>query len=119
MNERNSRHSFDPAAFEQLLGSEDPALLAPLFERALSSLSEFAGNRSIQMSSLEFDAHKLKNTTLQLGLEQLTHILEAIETAAKNNREERCQALMRIFNSEYDLVSECLEQYAEQLRSKL
>lgn len=112
------RHTaFDPDSLARLLGSEDSALLSPLFERAVAALSAFLESDSIDPSLLEFEAHKLKTTCNQIGLHRLSNIFESLEQSAKTQDGPRSDALLRILRSEYLLVKKELERHASSLAS--
>ena len=117
MTEHEEGVEYDPRAFRTLLGSTDATLLSPLFERAASALKVFIQEGPQPDSSIEFDAHKLKTTCLQLGLPRLSNILDALETAAREGDSARCDALSRMLQSEYSQVASSLEKYAAQLAS--
>jgi hypothetical protein len=85
MTENNSA-AFDKNAFSTLLGSDDAALLSPLFDRALESLTQFVNADNFDYSQLEFDAHKLKTTCTQLGGEKARECLLVIRTCCGPRR---------------------------------
>ena len=59
----NNAAAFDKNTFSTLLGSDEAALLSPLFDRALESLKKFVNADNFDYSQLEFGAHKLKTTS--------------------------------------------------------
>ena len=107
---------FDKNAFSTLLGSDDAALLWPLFDRALKSLTDFVGRDNTDYSQLEFDAHKLKTTCSQLGVKRLANVFGSLEHAAAECDDARCDALIRMLKSEFAQVHDSLQRHAEHLK---
>ena len=63
----NNAAAFDKNAFSTLLGSDDAALLSPLFDRAFESLTQFVIADNFDYSQLEFDAHNSRQLAHNWG----------------------------------------------------
>ena len=110
---------FDASAFEKLLGNADASVLCPLFDRAVAAIREFVSSEAAEFDEIEFNAHKLKTTCLQLGLPRLANILQGIEQSAHNQNQACYEALRRMLSSEFLAVEESLENYGAELRKTL
>ena len=114
----NNAAAFDKNAFSTLLGSDDAALLSPLFDRALESLTQFVNADNFDYfdySQLEFDAHKLKTTCTQLGVKRLANVFLSLEHAAARGDAARCDALIRMLKSEFAQIQDSLRRHSELL----
>lgn len=111
----NNAAAFDKNAFSTLLGSDDAALLSPLFDRALESLIQFVNTDNFDYSQLEFDAHKLKKTCTQLGVKRLANVSLSLGHAAAQGDAARCDALIRMLKSEFAQIQDSLRRHSEHL----
>ena len=111
----NNAAAFDKNAFSTLLGSDDAALLSPLFDRALESLTQYVNADNFDYSQLEFDAHKLKTTCTQLGVKRLANVFLSLEHAAAQGDAARCDALIRMLKSEFAQIQDSLRRHSEHL----
>ena len=111
----NNAAAFDKNAFSTLLGSDDAALLSPLFDRAFESLTQFVIADNFDYSQLEFDAHKLKTTCTQLGVKRLANVFLSLEHAAARGDAARCDALIRMLKSEFAQIQDSLRRHSELL----
>ena len=98
-----------------MLGSDDAALLSPLFDRALESLKQFVNADNFDYSQLEFGAHKLKTTCTQLGVKRLANVFVSLEHAAGPGDAERCDTLIRMLKSEFAQTQNSLRRHSEHL----
>ena len=107
--------AFDKNTFSTLLGSDEAALLSPLFDRALESLKKFVNADNFDYSQLEFGAHKLKTTCTQLGVKRLANVFVSLEHAAAQGDAERCDTLIRMLKSEFAQTQNSLRRHSEHL----